>query len=271
MREYLIALVCVFLLAGQVSAVELTISDIEVIGKEITLTASLSASSNYYLQGSLRSQASSKYFGETKNNQGSWIDYLSSPDKEYITSNFFFTDIQDSTWSGKLALRYKLDDPNYLGPGLYDLKLRRYTGNSSSSAGESNTLTITLNEPLPISSTTSAPPTATPTPTPTTTPSPSPSPPVLPPASPPVMPSAKITPSTTASVAGATTQINLTGFGNLPPTPSLVPAPSPLSSEPSLRLDRLKTVVIVGLGMLIALVSAYLGYQKFNYLKTLEP
>lgn len=260
MREYLIALVCVFLLAGRVSAVELTISDIEVIGKEITLTASLSASTNYYLQGALRSQSSSKYFCETKNTQNNWVDYVSSPDKEYIVSNFFLTDIKESTWSGELHLRYKVDDPHYSGPGLYDLKIRRYTGNSSSSAGESNTLTITLNEPLPTTIPTQTP--NTPTPTPSQAPQSTSEPTVEPLAIPSIFPSPKLLPSPTATIAGVATEISLEGFGNSP-SPSPVVGSLEESIEPKLRTDRLKTVITVGIGLMILFVSSYLGYSKY--------
>ena len=135
--------------ADQVSSIDFSIKDPIVNNLEVTLSASLSATSNYYLQGTLRSESSSKYFGETRNIKGDWIDYTSSPEKEYITSNFFVTDVQNATWSGQLNLRFKIDDPNYLGPGSYDLKLRRFTGGSSSSAGESNTLTINLTTSLP--------------------------------------------------------------------------------------------------------------------------
>lgn len=243
-----------------VSAVELAISDPEVKGLEITLSASLSGSTNYYLQGALRAQNSSKYFCETKNNLGNWIDYLSNPDKEYIASNFFRTDIQESSWSGKLSLRYKPDDPNYVGPGLYDLKLRRYTGNSTSSAGDSNTLTITLTEPLPTIAPTHSP--ASPTPGSTQVPVATPTPVSLPSPPPTVLPTPKFSPSVVATIAGATTEIDLTSFASTP-TPTNQLEYIPPQTEPSLRLDRLKKVILIGGGSLLLLVSSYFAYRKY--------
>ncbi|MFZ2199849.1 MAG: hypothetical protein WAV40_03620, partial [Microgenomates group bacterium] len=184
MRKIIIICILMQFICSKAKAIDFTIHDPVVTNLEISLTASISATSNYYLQGTIRSQSSSKYFGETQNNKGDWIDYVSSPEKEYIASNFFLTDVKNATWSGMIKLRFKLDDPSYLGPGVYDLKLRRYTGNSSSSAGDSNTLTINLTAQAP-----------TPSPSPTLLPSPSPSPTPKPSPIPSPKPSPVISPS----------------------------------------------------------------------------
>ena len=250
-----------------VSAVELTITEPVVKGLEVTLSASLSASSNYYLQGALRAQSSSKYFGETKNRQGSWIDYVSSPDKDYIVSNFFLTEIIESTWSGKLSLRYKTDDTNYFGPGLYDLKLRRYTGNSTSSAGESNTLTITLTEPLPTLTPTQPP--VTPTPSATQAPTSTPDPSALPSLRPSLLPSPKISPSAVATVAGTTTEIDLSSFGRTT-APSIQSKVSIPRMEPGLRYDRLRQVLVIGGGISLFFAASYIAYQKYLLRRKVE-
>lgn len=262
--------------ARPAKAVEFVISDPVVSGLELTLSASISASSNYYLQGLLRSQSSSKYFGETQNNRGDWVDYLSSPEKEYIVSNFYLTDIKDATWSGQLKLRFKLDDQSYLGPGPYDLKLRRYTGNSTSSAGESNTLVINLTVPLPTPS-----PTPTPTPTPTPSPSPSPSPSPTQTSTPTPKPPApsvvlkdelgSVPPAGT--VAGESIEIDLSGFGTSPvpsgePTLQGQSLPAQAGSQgPTLNKSRAKTALLVGSGLLILSVSGYFGYRKYLVIK----
>lgn len=254
-------LVCLgyLLFPTHVIAIDLTIKDPIVANLEITVNASLSASSNYYLQGTLRSQSSSKYFGETQNNKSDWIDYISSPEKEYITSNFFVTDVKNATWSGTLKLRYKTDDPNYLGPGIYDLKLRRFTGNSSSSAGESNTLSVNLTGIIPTPTPSPSPsPSPSPTSTPTPTPTPRPSP--IPSLSPSIYPLASVS---TGTVAGESTEINLSGFG-ISPSPSLQ---GQSSQAPTLNKSRAKVAILVGSGLILVSLAGFLGYRK--YLKSI--
>ena len=168
-----------------ISAVEFTVSNPQVNGQEITVDVSLSnvtssncPSAKCYLQGILRATDSTYYFGETLNNKGAWIDYVSSPEKEFITENFFAIDIASASWSGQLKLRYKPDDSKYKGPGTYDLKIRRFTGGSSSYSGEVGT-TVNLTAALPTSSptpTSTITPTSTPMPTFTSTPTKTPTP-----------------------------------------------------------------------------------------------
>lgn len=262
MNKLWITLVVVLLFPRSVSAVDFSIKDPIVSNLEITVVASLSATSNYYLQGLLRSQSSSKYFGETQNNQSGWVDYISSPEKEYITSNFYLTEIKDATWSGTLKLRFKTDDPNYLGPGVYDLKLRRFTGNSSSSAGESNTLTINLAAavPTPIPSPSPS-PSPSPTPTPTSTQVPSSSPVGAESSRP--LPSAQLSPPPVGSVAGESIEIDLSGFGVSPsPNPAL-DGLDKLSTKPSLNRSRAKTVILLGSGLTIISAASFFGYRKY--------
>lgn len=257
-------LVCLFalIIPSHVSAIDLTIKDPVISDLTITLSASLSATSNYYLQGTLRSQSSSKYFGETQNNRGDWIDYVSSPEKEYITSNFFLTDVKNATWSGTLNMRFKLDDPNYLGPGPYDLKLRRFTGNGTSPAGESNTLTITLAANLPT-------PTPTPSPTPSPSPSPTPSPSPIPSPTRTPAPSVVLKDEVGSSppigtVAGETSGIDLSGFGiSLPASPKSSDAGGSPNSRPTLNKSRAKTALTVGAGLILVSVAGFFGYRKY--------
>lgn len=272
MCKYFLWLVFLLVAVAPVYAIEFIIADPLVADQEIVLSASLSATTNYYLQATLRSQSSSKYFGETKNNLGDWIDYQSSPEKEYIVSNYFVTDIQNSSWSGTIRLRFKADDPNYLGPGLYDLKLRRYTGASSSSAGDSNILTLNLVTNLPSSP--SPQPTPTPSPSPTATPVPfstkTPVPSVVLQdvvGSPSVHPLSSIS---TGTVAGQAVEIDLSGFG-IPPSPSVAPslpaqADHTSIGRPVLNKSRAKTALLLGTGMLIISISSFYGYRKYRSL-----
>lgn len=258
-------LVCLgyLLFPAHVIAIDLTIKDPIVANLEITVNASLSASSNYYLQGTLRSQSSSKYFGETQNNKSDWIDYISSPEKEYITSNFFVTDVKNATWSGTLKLRYKTDDPNYLGPGIYDLKLRRFTGNSSSSAGESNTLSVNLTGIIPT-----PPPSPSPSPSPSPTPPPTADPPRAdtPSPKPSIKPSPSPIPSVEGEVAGTSAaEINLSGFG-ISPSPSLQ---GQSSQAPTLNKSRAKTALLAGSGLILVSLVGFFGYRKYLHQKDL--
>lgn len=256
MRRVWLGLLLVMIFRHVAHAIDFSIKDPVVSNMEITLNASISASSNYYLQGVMRSQASSKYFGETQNNKGDWIDYVSSPEKEFIASNFFLTDIKNATWSGTIKLRFKLDDPNYLGPGLYDLKLRRFTGGSTSSAGESNTLTINLSAALPTPTPSPSPsPTsnATPTPSPSLTPTPSPKP------SPTPLPSPTTQSTKEASVAGVSTEIDLSDY-------KVTPSPNPLEEakkKPTLNTGRLKTVLSIGLGLILLSLASFFAYRRY--------
>lgn len=271
MCKYFLWLVFLLVAVAPVYAIEFIIADPLVTDQEIVLSASLSATTNYYLQATLRSQSSSKYFGETKNNRGDWIDYQSSPEKEYIVSNYFFTDIQNASWSGTIRLRFKADDPNYLGPGLYDLKLRRYTGASSSSAGDSNTLTLNLVTNLPSSPSPQPTPTPSPTPTPTPSPTPKPSPTPSPIPLPSIHPLSSIS---TGTVAGQAVEIDLSGFG-IPPSPSLAPSLSaqadPTSiGRPVLNKSRAKTALLLGTGMLVISIASFYGYRKYRSLYNLK-
>lgn len=264
MFKFLLGLLLVLIFSSPVLAIDLSIKDPIVSNLEITVNASLSASSNYYLQGTLRSQSSSKYFGETQNNKGDWIDYVSSPEKEYISSNFFVTDVKNATWSGQIKLRFKTDDPNYFGPGSYDLKLRRFTGGSSSSAGESNTLSVNLIAIIPTPSPSTSPspaPSITPTPSLSYTPTPTPKPTIKPSPSPSPEPSVL----DEGEVAGATTELDLSAFGKSPsPSPSIL---GTASMTPSLNQSRLKTVIYIGVGLILISVAGFFGYRKYLQMK----
>lgn len=153
------------------AAISFSISNPQYQGEEITVDVSLSGltssscSGSCYLQGALTSTTANKYFGFTKNNSGNWYEYIGSPDTSYIQSTFFSFPFQ-ATWSGKLTLKTNSDDPDYNGPGSYNLKVWRYTGKSTSYAGTSNTLLVSVTGPA----------TPTPTPTPSTAENSSPSP-----------------------------------------------------------------------------------------------
>lgn len=161
-----------------------SITSADEIEVDISLSGLSSASCNEgkcYLQGLLSAPGQSGYFGFSQNNQNDWYEYVGSPTTDFIQSTFFNFEPEEGSWSGKLKIKNNPSDSDYKGPGEYSLSVKRYTGKSTSSAGESNTLTVQLSYVLPTPIPTSTPsPTTTPTPfsatpTPTSTPTPTPS------------------------------------------------------------------------------------------------
>lgn len=148
------------------------------------LISSSCSSGGCYLQAQLKILDESKgYFGYTYNNSGEFVDYFSSPSStDEIKSKLFDFIPASGAWSGKLKAKSNFIDNNYLGPGEYTLRFRRFSGNSTSpTSSDSNVLTVSLllAAPTPTSAPTSTPyptsiPTNTPIPTATKTPTPLP-------------------------------------------------------------------------------------------------
>lgn len=236
-------------LAVPIYTLTLTIDHPVIEQNKLTLDATCSgATAEYYLQGALRKVGTSQYFGATQNTAGDWVDYLTSPDKDYITTNFLVTNVVDATWSAQVKMQFSSDDPLYLGPGEYELKLRRFTGKSTSPAGESNALVVALS-PLKPTPTPSPTPTKTPSPTPISSPSFAPSPTV----SPSPLPSILVVEDKVATIQGITT----TSFS---PSPAQSPsvAPIPVASK-----SHLPTLLIMGTGLLVISAGLYL-YSIIN-------
>lgn len=140
----------------------------EEISIKITITG-LTSCTTCYLQAAFTAVGQTKYFGQTQKNTGEWYKYISSPDPSFVQSTFFSLQPTNGDWTGTVKTKIDKDDPDYKGEGQYNLKLLRYTGNSSSSSGDSNIITITITgDPL----TPTATPTPLPSPTPTKTPTP---------------------------------------------------------------------------------------------------
>jgi len=166
------------------AAISLTISNVEKSDSFYSveaLVSGLASSSSCFVQTVLTAPGDPHYFGKMWSQKGEWINYISSPEKEFITENFIKLENDQKI---KILFTNDPDDSDYLGPGTYILKLKRYTGNSTSSAGESdNTLSVEISEvvvtptdtPTPTPTSTNTPtatPTSSPTPTPTNTPTP---------------------------------------------------------------------------------------------------
>lgn len=173
------------------AAISFLIDSPQIASTEVTLNASISGlttsscntDGRCFLEGTLRQVGASKYFGFTQNNLGSWIDYQSSPEIEYIQNNFFDFSPISGTWSGQLKIKFSVLDSEYKGPGDYEIKIRRFSGKSQNPSGDSNILVSRLDQTIPTPTpsptptpTPSSTPTLSPTPTPTSTPTPSPTP-----------------------------------------------------------------------------------------------
>jgi len=173
-------------LPTNVLALEFEISNPETNDENISFNAQISEATSVncpddtcYLLGAITSTSQSKYFGFTKNHKDEWVSYVGSAETSFVKDRFLKIVLEEGTWSGKVNMRFNHDDPNYKGSGEYEVKLKRYTGNSKSSAQDSNVLVINLNVATPAPSPSSTPtptPTETPTPTPTQSPTPTPTP-----------------------------------------------------------------------------------------------
>ena len=167
--------------AANISISLLEQSDYFSIGVDISgLEKTTCKDKTCYLQGMFTlATGSPKYFGYTFG-QNDWFPYVGSPEKEYIKSNFIpFETGPEGSWSGVVRLSINKDDPDYKGTGKYLIKIRRYTGESTSAATDDvNQLTVDITETAPlltptptILNTTTTTPTQTSTPTVTTIPS----------------------------------------------------------------------------------------------------
>ena len=183
--KYLVFIfVFLFVFASRIgAATTITISNPVISNDEVTIQVYVeSLTTKNYLQGMFTKSASNpSYFGYTQNNIGDWYKYVGSPETTEIQSTFFSFTPENATWSGQLKIKNDTADPDYIGPGDYFLRVRRYTGNSSSgpTGDSSNDLVIQLAYVLPTLEPTSAPtntPTSTAIPNPTVVPTKAPTP-----------------------------------------------------------------------------------------------
>jgi len=127
-------------------------------------------SSDSYLRGVFY-PSGTKYFGYTKNNDGSWINASGSNCTQYfkLTSS----DFSEGSWSGQLKVKIDTASEYYSGPGEYAFKIGRYTSSCGSTWSDEKVISVSGPSVTPSPSPTSS-PTITPTnaPTPTRTPTP---------------------------------------------------------------------------------------------------
>lgn len=212
------------------AAIELTAVVKNSGGEIITLEVGISGTDTpYYIQAIITQPGETSYFGYNENNNGDWFPIDATPDTTYIVSNFYKTSPVGESWSGELKVKNDPTSANYKGPGEYNIKVRRYTGNSTSHTGDEVILSHSLITPTP-----------TPIPSPTPTPIPSPTPkPTSNSASP--SPSPSSTPTTLSSelLANEESDPQILGDSDVPNqeidlTPYSSPNPSP---PPSVQED----------------------------------
>ncbi len=160
--------------------------------------------SAYYVQAMFTPVDANSYFGYTWNQKGQWVKYISSPDKDFIKENF---PLFPGNEVQKILLKPDFTSSKYHGPGDYVVKVKRYTGESSTGYYADNSLTVSLSDPSPS-------PTETPTPTstPTQTNTPSATPPSTPSKTPTLTakPSATFTPTASPTSRGPTSSLSPT-------------------------------------------------------------
>ena len=128
-------------------AVSFTIDNPVREGDYYIVDASVSgiSSSSAYVFGMFTNKDNPDYFGFTWGQKEDWVEYQSTT-KEFISANLpiLLRDTLQKIW-----IKPNYQNPGYKGPGDYYLKLKRYTGSSDGSAGDSNVLTIHLMETTP--------------------------------------------------------------------------------------------------------------------------
>src|SRR3990167_10731000 len=127
------------------AAISFSISDPQTDGETVTFDVSISGLTSSsctdgycYLQAAFTNPNQARYFGFTQNQNGQWYQYDGSPGKDNIKSTFFSFQPQDGNWFGNLTIKVDSEDPDYDGPGTYNIKAWRYSGKSDNYSGYSD-------------------------------------------------------------------------------------------------------------------------------------
>jgi hypothetical protein len=236
------------------------------------LTSSSNCSTNgCYLQAEFRvSGSSNNFFGMTQNNSGDFVDYFNPNSTDDIKSKLFNFVPASGAWSGRLVAKNNETNPNYTGPGQYDIKFRRFSGNSTgATTGDSNVLTIALTLPVPTATPTETPqPTDTPTATPTQTPIPTKTPTPTP------AKTSTPTPSSTATLTPDSEDLLSTESGDILGIEdiSLGPSSKPESTDSSVFKNKntIIAAIFVGLGIILIGGSIFWVFKTSKSPKRLE-
>ncbi|TXI34147.1 MAG: hypothetical protein E6Q53_01865 [Candidatus Moraniibacteriota bacterium] len=265
MQRLILGALLILISYKPVSAVSTTIINSPTsVGDEVfVLTVSVSGATagTNYLRADLYLPESKNYFGETDNTQA-W--YGGSDGKQYYPVTILSGESTIATISARLGEPSLTDYP---GPGLYKLRIRRYTGSGNQGSEDPQPVDITLTKTYPSPSPTPTPsPTAQSSPSPTPTPSPSPSvpspvPSAIPSPKPSVFSSPGLASPESGTVSGAT-DIDLSAYGLSSPSPFKEEEQSTPSPSLILNRGRARLMIMVGSGLILLATSIYLWYRK---------
>lgn len=132
-----------------------TITDEQEIDTSVNLSLQGQGNKTYYLEGALKKEGSTNYFGLTWNDS-SWVKYTAS---NYTTLKSITLD-STGKWNGIVKAKIDKSSSLFTGDGNYTLRLKRFTSSGSNFWADND---IALTVTLPSS----------PTPTPVSTPAPS--------------------------------------------------------------------------------------------------
>ncbi|MFH1832582.1 MAG: hypothetical protein ABH816_00245 [Candidatus Levyibacteriota bacterium] len=252
------------------AAITFTISNPQSNDGEVTfdisitgLTLSSCPNTTCFLQAAFTPQAITQYFGYTKNHNGEWFEYVSSPETDYIKSTFFAFEPQSGNWSGTLTIRPDITDSNYTGTNTYNIKAWRYTGNSRSYSGSSDNVSIELTAPTPK-------PTITLTPSSTDTPS-TPFPTVMPSPTPTKSPTLTLTSTKTPTpkITISPTKINPSSTEEEVLGESSKNQDSPVISVSPVQVlsassNNLLPKILIGLGVIFLASCGILAFREYK-------
>lgn len=232
-----------------VLAVTITINDFPATidsqnSYQVNASVSGALNATNYLRVDLFKEGSTNYFGETYNGSD-W--YGGSEGK-----NYFPVQIQNSSASATLS--FQLGNPSttqYTGPGIYKLKIRRYTSSGSSSSNDSQILAeLQINYVFP---------TPTPEPTPATIPTPTLNPTATPVKSPTPLPTKAPSPKPTPKE-----EVQALGLEDNFPSGFSSPDPTVSSSGSTTNDFPFFAVGLIGIGII------FVGFAAFSILKTMK-
>lgn len=227
----------------------------------ITVSISGATAGTNYLRADLYLPDSKNYFGETDNTQA-W--YGGSDGKQYYPVTILSGEPTIATISARLGEPSLTDYP---GPGLYKLRIRRYTSSGNQGSEDPQPVDISLTKTYPSPSPTPTPsPTTQPSPSLTPTPSPSPSvpspiPSAIPSPKPSVFSSPGLASPESGTVSGAT-DIDLSAYGLTSSLPFKEEEQGTPSSSLTLNRSRARLMFMVGSGLILISASLYLWYRK---------
>lgn len=133
---------------ASLSIVDVSPSEINSPDQVVIITASASGLSDksQYLQAVFTKEGqAANYLGFTKNLNGDWYKYKSSPSDSDLTSFFSFKP-DSGSWSGRLEAKIDVSDTGFSGPGNYLLKLAKYIS-SSAVYSEARTIAVKAVKP----------------------------------------------------------------------------------------------------------------------------